>query len=116
MIYEHRTYTLPHGTMDSYLQRYERDALPLQLKHLGQLLGFFVTDIGTLNQVVHIWAYASHADREQRRQALDADPLWSAFKKTNRGSFVHQEVKILQPTSFSPNFFMSHNHHPTHNR
>jgi len=107
MIYEHRTYTLPHGTMDTYLQRYERDALSLQLKHLGRLLGFFVSEIGTLNQVVHIWAYTSHADREKRRLALEADPAWTAFKETNRGSFVHQDVKILHPTSFSPNFFPS---------
>ncbi len=105
MIYEHRTYTLPHGTMDAYLKRYEKEALPLLRLHLGQLLGFFVTEIGTLNQVVHIWCFKSHADRERRRQALEKDPKWAAFKEGNKGSFVHQEVKILHPTAFCPNFF-----------
>ncbi|OWT71571.1 MULTISPECIES: NIPSNAP family protein [unclassified Achromobacter] len=102
MIFEQRTYTVVHGRMDEYLARYERDALPLQRKYLGRLLGFFVSDIGPLNQVVHIWVYDSLADREQRRQALDDDPAWRAFKVGNRGTFVGQEVKILNPAPFCP--------------
>jgi hypothetical protein len=102
MIVEHRCYTLPHGGMEKYLARYEADALPLQQKHLGRVLGFFVSDIGTLNQVLHIWIYDSMADREQRRAALEADPGWQAFKRENRGTFVAQEVKIFRQASFSP--------------
>jgi len=102
MIYEHRTYTVAHGQMDDYLARYEKHALPLQLKHLGRLLGFFVSEIGPLNQVVHIWVFDSLADREQRRAALERDPAWQAFKQINRGSFVQQDVKIMRAASFSP--------------
>ena len=40
MIYEHRTYTLPHGTMDAYLKRYEKEALPLQRLHLDNCWDF----------------------------------------------------------------------------
>ncbi len=105
MIYEHRTYTLHHGQMQTYLARYEKYGLPIQLKYLGRLLGFFVSEIGPLNQVLHIWAYDSLADREKRREAMDADPAWDAFKKTNVGSFVQQDVKILKPAPFSPEFF-----------
>ncbi|MFZ2737645.1 MAG: NIPSNAP family protein [Burkholderiaceae bacterium] len=102
MIYEHRTYTVAHGKMQEYLERYEELGLQVQLKHLGRLLGFFVSEIGPLNQVVHIWVYDSLADREQRRAALDADPAWHVFTKANRGSFVAQDVKILRPTKFNP--------------
>lgn len=102
MIFEQRTYTVAHGRMDEYLARYERDALPVQLRHLGRLLGFFVSEIGPLNQVVHIWMYDSLADRDSRRQAMDADPAWQAFKEGNRGTFVAQEVKILRPAPFCP--------------
>lgn len=102
MIVEHRTYTLPHGTMDDYLQRYRTHGLPAQMRHLGGLVGFYVSEIGPLNQVVHIWAYASLADRERRRERLDADPEWQAFRQTNRGSFVAQEVKIMNVAPFSP--------------
>ncbi|MCK9919189.1 NIPSNAP family protein [Microbacteriaceae bacterium K1510] len=102
MIVEQRTYTLPHGTMTTYLERYEKHALPVQKRHLGPLLGFYVTEIGTLNQVVHLWAYDSLADREERREKLAADPEWHAFLRINAGSFTHQEVKIMKPTRFSP--------------
>lgn len=102
MIYEHRTYTIAHGKMTSYLERYEKYALPLQLHHLGRLLGFFVSEIGPLNQVLHIWVYDDFADRERRREALDADPAWLAFKELNVGTFVAQEVKIMRGTRFCP--------------
>ena len=102
MIFEQRTYTITHGRMEDYLERYERDALPLQRKYLGRLLGFFLSEIGPLNQVVHIWVYDSFSDREQRRMALEADQSWQAFKVSNRGTFVAQEVKILTPASFCP--------------
>ncbi|WP_242697359.1 NIPSNAP family protein [Bordetella petrii] len=102
MIIEHRTYTVPHGTLDDYLARFERQALPVLRQHLGHLVGVFVSEIGPLNQVLHIWAYDSLADREQRRASLDADPEWIAFKRGNRGAFTAQEVKILRLAPFSP--------------
>ena len=102
MIVEQRTYTLPHGTMSAYLERYEKHGLPVQKRHLGRLLGFYVSEIGTLNQVMHLWLYDSLADREQRREKLAADPDWQEFMRINVGSFTHQEVKIMKPTRFSP--------------
>jgi len=102
VIVEQRTYTLPHGGTEPYLARYEEKGLPLQMRHLGRLLGFFVTEIGPLNQVVHLWAYDSHADREARRAALEADPAWQEFRRGNVGTFVAQETRILRATRFSP--------------
>lgn len=102
MIVEHRTYTVHHGQMEAYLARYEQHGLPIQRRHLGPLLGFYVSEIGQLNQVVHLWAFDSLADREERRARMESDPDWQAFKLTNRGSFTHQEVRILRPTRFSP--------------
>ena len=102
MIVEQRTYTVPHGTMAKYLERYETHALPVQKRHLGRLLGFYVTEIGTLNQVIHLWAYDSLADRETRRANLAADPAWQEFMAMNAGSFTHQTVTIMKPARFSP--------------
>ena len=85
MIIDHRTYTVHHGRMAEYLERYERLGLPIQLRYLGRLVGFWVSDIGPLNQVVHIWAYDSIADREERRARMAADPEWQAFTAGNAG-------------------------------
>jgi NIPSNAP len=102
MIIEHRTYTVAQGRMEEYLALYERAALPLQLKYLGHLVGFFVSEIGPLNQVVHLWRYDSLADREARRARMNADPEWRAYVKSIAGMFVNQESKILTPARFSP--------------
>lgn len=102
MIIDHRTYTVAHGKMQDYLMRYERDALPIQLEHLGDLVGFYISEVGPLNQVVHIWRYGSMADREERRARLARDQRWQAYLKSNAGTFVHQENKIMTLASFSP--------------
>ena len=90
--------------MENYLRRYETIGLPLQKEHLGQLVGFFVSDIGPLNQVVHLWAYDSIADREIRRERMAADPRWQAFigKVRTMDALVSMESKLLRPTDFSP--------------
>ena len=80
MIIDHRTYAVKPGRLNDYLKLYEAEAYPLQLKHLGRNVGWYVSnDIGPLSQVVHMWAYDSLADREARRNALAADPAWGAF-------------------------------------
>lgn len=102
MIYEHRSYVVVHGGMADYLARFEREGLPILMRHLGRYLGCHLGEVGLLNEVLHIWVYDSFADRERRREALEADPDWKAFKLTNRGSFVRQDVKIMRGAPFSP--------------
>ena len=64
MLYvDHRTYTFKPLKMGKWLALYEECALPVQLKYLGNLIGFFQTEIGTLNQVVHLWGFSDLNDR-----------------------------------------------------
>jgi len=104
MIVDHRTYDFHPGKMAAWIENYERHGLPVQKRHLGQLIGFFVTDIGPLNQVVFMWAYADLADRDRRRAAMEADPEWPVFlaKSKEIGALKAQTTKILKPTGFSP--------------
>ncbi|QDC00697.1 NIPSNAP family protein [Mesorhizobium sp. 8] len=104
MLVEHRTYTLPHGRTNEYVERYERYGLPVQERYLGKLYGFFISEIGPLNQVVFLWAYESLADREARRAQLERDPDWMKFRDMNIGSFVMQESRIMRVAHFSPPF------------
>lgn len=103
MIVDHRTYTVAHGRMKEYLARYEA-ILPTQRRYLGLYIGCFVSEIGPLNQVIHMWGFESLADRDARRASLELDPEWIAFRAGNAGTFTAQETKILRPTSFSPPF------------
>ena len=104
MIYEMRTYTLKPTRMGEWIKLYKAEALPAQLEHLGSLIGFFVTEIGPINQVVHIWAYTSLDDRDARRTQMAGDPRWQAFGQKNRelDAIVNLESRIMKPTDFSP--------------
>jgi hypothetical protein len=104
MIVDLRIYTVRPGKMADFLKMYQEHAWPLQLKHLGRCVGWYTTAEGQLNQVVHLWAYDSQADREARRDAMAADPEWQAYLKRSSefGYLVAQENRFLRPTAFSP--------------
>ncbi|CAM5762879.1 NIPSNAP family protein [Labrys miyagiensis] len=102
MIYEMRTYRLRTGTVPSYLKLVEEEGIAIQRAHLGHLVGYFFSEIGPLNQIVHIWAFADLNDRERRRDALIADPAWLAFLPKIQALIETMESKILKPTRFSP--------------
>jgi hypothetical protein len=57
MIFDHRVYTIKPNRLARFLEAYERLALPLQRKYLGEPYGFFVSHIGPLGRVVHLWQY-----------------------------------------------------------
>ena len=104
MIVDMRTYTMVPGRLKACLELSETEALPIQLRHLGKLIGDFTTEVGTQNQVVHWWGYESMADRERRRAAMKADPAWSVDrrKSATAGNVQYQENKILKSVSFAP--------------
>lgn len=102
MIYEERIYTIAPGRIDEYLKNYEELALEVQQEVLGNLIGFFKTEIGGLNKVIHIWGYESLDDREERRDRLSKHPRWPAYLDANLPLIEAQENRVLIPTSFSP--------------
>ena len=82
---------------------YEEAGLPVQLRYLGNLIGFFQSEIGTLNQVVHLWGFEDLNERQRRRAEMARDPVWLEFLRRNEelGALMHQESKILTPVRFS---------------
>ena len=55
MIHEFRTYDLIPGSTAEFLSRTE--ALIEKRVEYSSLIGFFSTEVGPLNRVVHIWQY-----------------------------------------------------------
>lgn len=102
MIYEHRTYRLKNGSVSDYLRLVGGEGLPIQRRHLGQLVGYFTTEIGPLNEITHIWAFADLADRAARRASLMADPEWLGFLPKIQVLIEEGATKILTPAPFSP--------------
>jgi hypothetical protein len=102
MIYEMRTYRLRTGTIPAYLSLVEEEGIAIQKGHLGRLVGYFFSDIGPLNEIVHVWAFASLDDRETRRTALAADARWQVFLPKIQALIEVMDNKILKPAAFSP--------------
>jgi NIPSNAP len=102
MIYEMRTYSIEIGQAQQYIKIFEEIGLPIISKY-NKLVGYWFTEIGELNQLVHIWEFESLEDRSQKRSALNNDPEWlEKFLPLARPLLVKQENKIMLPASFSP--------------
>jgi hypothetical protein len=102
MIIEMRTYTLKAGSTAAYLKLYEDKALEVHRRTLGNLIGYFSTEVGNINQVIHLWGYDSFEDRQRRRAELAKDEAWQDFLQFAFPYFVSQETKLLNGTPFSP--------------
>jgi hypothetical protein len=104
MIYEMRTYKFRPMGVAEWLALYRKEALPLQQEFLGDLVGFFTTEIGNVNQVVHIWRYEGLDDRARRRDRMVADSRWQDFIRKVKALdvLVAMETEVLRPTDFSP--------------
>jgi len=102
MIVEERIYTLEVGKAPEYLRLYEEEGLAVQLPILGNLLGYFTSEIGELNLIVHLWGYDSFEERIRRRAELVANEAWQAYVAKIRPLVLRQENRILIPAPFSP--------------
>jgi hypothetical protein len=100
--YEIRTYRIKTGAVPAYLKLVEEEGIALQKQYLGDLIGYFFSEIGPLNQIVHIWAYPSLDERERRRELLAKDPAWQAFAPKIQALMEEMESKIMRPAPFSP--------------
>ena len=102
MIFEMRIYDIAPTGMPDYLALYREQGVDLQRKYLGEMVGFFQTEVGPLNQAISIWRYETFEDRMARRSALAADPAWQSYVAAVRKYFVQQKSRLLTGTDFSP--------------
>jgi hypothetical protein len=104
MLVEERCYLLKGDfTPAMYLEAYKSTgAMELQQRILGYMLGYFVTEIGDLNALVHLWGYDSFEERTRRRGLLAAEPVWQDYLARIRPMLQSMSNRLLVPTDFSP--------------
>jgi len=99
MIYEARTYQLKPRATAEFLELFG-DAYPRRAE-VSKLSGFFYTDIGPLNEVVHVWPYRSLADREKKRALAMGKPELKWPPKV--GHLIESMTsEIFIPAPFTP--------------
>ena len=102
MIVEERTYHVFTGKLSEVVRMYEDEGTHIQQRILGNLIGAFTVDVGSLSSIVQLWGYGSYAERERRRAELQADEGWKEFLARLQPLLHTQENRILVPTAFSP--------------
>lgn len=97
MIIEMRTYTLQPTTLAEAEKRFG-EALPSREKY-SKLAAFWHSEVGPLNQIIHVWAYDSFEHRAEVRAAAAKDPNWPP---KIREFCVAQQSEVFIPAPFSP--------------
>lgn len=100
MIIEHRTYLLQPGKVPTYMGLYMNSGMSIQLQYLLRPMGYYITEIGPLNQIIHLWGYADLNERQECRERLKADPRWADYVAKIMPLIQHQESRILTPAPF----------------
>jgi hypothetical protein len=99
---DHRIYTIRLRKMGEFIEVFERLAMPILRETLGHPLGFWQSQVGPLNQFVHLWAYESLADYEQRCQRRDAHPGFPAYLQASEHLIVAQENRLIRQVAIAP--------------
>jgi len=73
-VYELRTYSLVPQRVGEFLQL-SKEKFHLRTNH-SVMLGYWTTELGGLNQVVHLWEYGSLSERAGVRAKLAGDQEW----------------------------------------
>lgn len=102
MIVEMRTYRIRTGQLPVFLEHMAQEGMAIERPILGDLVGFYTSEIGPLNRVVHLWRYPSFEARTQRRAELARSAAWQAFVPKVLPLIEEMDNAILTPTRFSP--------------
>lgn len=97
MIYEIRTYGLKVGSLAEVEKRYG-EAYEHRKKY-SELTAFFHTEIGPLNEIIHIWGYENLEERTRIRGAASKDPNWPPKIQE---FITRMSSEIVVPFTFAP--------------
>ncbi len=89
MIYEFRTYTLKPRSLGEVEKRYA-EAYEYRKKY-SPLAAFWHTEVGPLNEIIHVWGYKDLAERARIRAEAAKDANWPP---KIREFVVDQEVEV----------------------
>jgi hypothetical protein len=96
MIYELRTYTVKPGTLGDMVKAASTVSSDIRKNDFGKLEGYWLTEIGPLNQVMHLWSFDSFDERARLRGELAKNPRWTGeYIPLIRPLLVRQDIRLL---------------------
>ena len=96
MIYELRTYTVKPGTLGDMVKAASTVSRAVRGDNYGKLEGYWYTEIGPLNQVMHLWSYPDLNERSRLRAELAKNPRWtSEYTPLIYPLLLRQDIRLL---------------------
>ena len=103
MIYDFRVYTLKAGATPDYMAAVKELALPIRQKYGIKLAGWYYSDVGELNQVVHIWGYEDEKHLTEAKAQVYADPDWKEkYIPRVKDLLLAQAAYLMKSPDFAP--------------
>jgi len=104
-LYELRTYQLYVGKMGEAVKLYQELGFPALQKggHDKKLVGYFQTDTGMVNQLIHLWKFDDDNDRRAHWAGVFANKDFvEGFASKFRPLVMTQEVKLMTAAPWGP--------------
>jgi hypothetical protein len=99
-VYELRWYRVQTGRAGEWLELF-KNVMPAREKYMRRV-GLWQTDLGPLNEVVHMWVFRDLNERAEARARLGQDPAWQKFVAASASLLAHMQAAVLMPTPASP--------------
>ncbi|MCB1744839.1 MAG: NIPSNAP family protein [Gammaproteobacteria bacterium] len=97
MLYELRTYTLRAGSQPIVAKNSGEVGRDIRGDNYGRLEGYWMTEIGPLNQVMHLWSYESFDERIRLRTELGKNRRWrEEYLPLIRPHLLRQDIRLLE--------------------
>ena len=103
-IYELRTYTLRVGNLGPVIKIYREHGWPAFQAggYDKKLIGYFTSDIGELNQIVHLWKFDDDGDRRDHWRRFLKDDGLQVFIGKIAPEIVSQKNQLLLAAPWGP--------------
>jgi hypothetical protein len=96
MLYEMRTYTLKPGTLGDMVKAASTVSRDVRGDNYGKLEGYWSTEIGPLNQVMHLWSYKDYDERTRLRAELSKNARWTGeYLPLIRPLLMRQDLRLM---------------------
>jgi hypothetical protein len=96
MLYELRTYTVKPGTLGDMVKAAATVSHEIRGNDYGKLEGYWASEIGALNQVMHLWSYPDYNERARVRGELGKNSRWvNEYLPLIRPLIARQDIRLL---------------------
>ena len=98
MIHELRIYTLWPGKVPEFLKLAEERAMVIRGDNYGKCEGYWFSEVGSLNQIAHLWSYEDLNNRADARARLGKNAEWNnEYVAHVRPLMRRQKIRLMQP-------------------